>query len=152
MSNTLDQIKSDLKDAMRAKETLRLSVLRMMISAVRNKEITLRKGEDVTLTNEQVLEVITSEVKKRKDSIKSYQDGGRDDLAENEKKEIEILSKYLPEQMTEEALETIVDDVIKSKSENSTVAFGAIMGEVMSRVKGKADGTVVTAIVKKKLS
>ena len=152
MSNTLDQIKSDLKDAMRAKETLRLSVLRMMISAVRNKEITLRKGEDVTLTNEQVLEVITSEVKKRKDSIKSYQDGGRDDLAENEKKEIEILSKYLPEQMTEEALETIVDDVIKSKSENSTVAFGAIMGEVMSRVKGKADGAVVTAIVKKKLS
>jgi len=152
MSNTLEQIKADLKEAMRAKEELRLSVLRMMISALRNKEITLRKGEDVSLTDEQVLEVITSEVKKRKDSIKSYQDGGRDDLAENEKKEIEILSKYLPEQMTEEELEAVVDDVIKSKSENSTVAFGAIMGEVMSRVKGKADGSLVTTIVKKKLS
>ncbi len=152
MSNTLEQIKADLKEAMRAKEELRLSVLRMMISALRNKEITLRKGEDVSLTDEQVLEVITSEVKKRKDSIKSYQDGGRDDLAENEKKEIEILSKYLPEQMTEEELEAVVDDVIKSKSENSTVAFGAIMGEVMSRVKGKADGSLVATIVKKKLS
>ena len=152
MTNLLDQIKADLKEAMKAKEALRLSVLRMMITSIRNKEISLRKGEDVLLSNEQVLEVITSEVKKRKDSIESYISGGRDDLAEIEKNEIEALAKYLPEQMLVEELEEIVDDVIKSKSENSTVAFGAVMGEVMSRVKGRADGSAVTAIVKKKLA
>jgi len=151
MTNLLDQIKADLKEAMKAKEELRLSVLRMMITAIRNKEIALRKGEDIVLSDEQISEVITSEVKKRKDSIESYTSGGRNDLAEIEKNEIEILAKYLPEQMTEEDLEAVVDDVVKSKSENSTVAFGAVMGEVMSRVKGKADGTAVSAMVKKKL-
>ena len=152
MTNLLDQIKVDLKEAMKAKEVLRLSVLRMMITAIRNKEIALRKGEDVVLSEEQVLEVVTSEVKKRKDSVESYVDGGREDLAEIEKNEIEVLAKYLPEQLSDEEIEKIVDDVIKSKSENTTVAFGAIMGEVMSRVKGKVDGTAVTAIVKKKLA
>lgn len=152
MTNLLDQIKVDLKEAMKAKEELRLSVLRMMISAIRNKEIALRKGEDIVLNDEQVLEVITSEVKKRKDSIESYVGGGREDLAEIEKNEIDVLAKYLPEQLSDQELEKIVDDVIKSKSENSTVVFGAIMGEVMSRVKGRADGSAVTAIVKKKLT
>ena len=152
MTNLLDQIKADLKEAMKAKEALKLSVLRMMITSIRNKEIALRKGEDVVLNDEQILEVVTSEVKKRKDSIESYTSGGREDLAEIEKNEIEILAKYLPEQLSEEELEKIVDDVIKSKSENATVAFGAIMGEVMSRVKGKADGFAVTTIVKKKLA
>ena len=152
MTNLLDQIKVDLKEAMKAKEVLRLSVLRMIITSIRNKEISLRKGEDIILNDEQVLEVVTAEVKKRKDSIESYVSGGREDLAEIEKNEIEVLSSYLPEQLSNEALEKIVDEVIKSKSENSTVAFGAIMGEVMSRVKGKADGSTVTAIVKKKLA
>ncbi len=151
MTNFLDQIKADLKEAMKAREELKLSVLRMMISAIRNKEISLRKGDDVSLSDEQVLELITSEVKKRKDSIESYITGGREDLAQIEKNEIEILAKYMPEQMSDDELEKIVDEVIRSKSENSTVAFGAIMGEVMARVKGKADGTAVTAIVKKKL-
>ncbi|MDA3840451.1 MAG: GatB/YqeY domain-containing protein [Patescibacteria group bacterium] len=151
MANLLDQIKIDLKEAMKAKEELRLSVLRMMISVIRNKEISLRKGEDVVLSDEQILEVLSSEVKKRKDSIESYKVGNREDLVEIEKNEIDIIAKYLPAQMSEEELEKIVEDVMKTKSENSTVAFGAIMGEVMARVKGKADGTAVSAMVKKKL-
>jgi uncharacterized protein YqeY len=151
MANLLDQIKIDLKEAMKAKEELRLSVLRMMISVIRNKEISLRKGEDIVLSDEQILEVLSSEVKKRKDSIESYKEGNREDLVEIEKNEIDIIAKYLPAQMSEEELEKIVEDVMKTKSENSTVAFGAIMGEVMARVKGKADGTAVSAMVKKKL-
>jgi len=152
MANLLDQIKTDLKEAMKAREAFKLSVIRMIISAIRNKEISLRKGDNISLTDEQILEVISSEVKKRKDSIESYINGGRADLAEVEKNEIALLVKYLPEQMSEEELEKIVDEVVRSKSENSTVAFGAIMGEVMARVKGRADGTVVSALVKKKLS
>jgi len=151
MTNLLDQIKIDLKEAMRAKEELNISVLRMLISSIRNKEISLRKGEDIVLNDEQILEVLSSEVKKRKDSIESYLAGDRKDLAEIEKKEADIIAKYLPAQMSEEELEKIVEEVMKTKSENSTVAFGAIMGEVMSRVKGKADGSAVSAMVKKKL-
>lgn len=152
MTNLLDQIKLDLKDAMQAKDTLKLSVLRMLIASIRNKEISLRKGDDVVLSDEQVMEVLSSEVKKRKDSIESYVSGNREDLADVEKLEIEILSKYLPEQLSEEELEKIVEDVIKSKSENKTVLFGAIMGEVMSRVKGRVDGNIVSAMVKKKIT
>lgn len=77
MTNVLDQIKSDLKEAMQAKDALRLSVLRMLITSIRNKEISLRKGEDVSLSNDQVLEALSSEVKKRKDSIESYISGDR---------------------------------------------------------------------------
>lgn len=152
MTNLLDQIKLDLKDAMQAKDTLKLSVLRMLIASIRNKEISLRKGDDVVLSDEQVMEALSSEVKKRKDSIESYVSGNREDLADVEKLEIEILSKYLPEQLSEEELEKIVEDVIKSKSENKTVLFGAIMGEVMSRVKGRVDGNIVSAMVKKKIT
>lgn len=151
MTNLLDQIKTDLKEAMRAKEELKLSVLRMLISSIRNKEISLRKGEDIILNDEQILEVLSSEVKKRKDSMESYLKGDRKDLAEVEKNEVDIISKYLPAQMSEGELEKIVEEVMKTKSENSTVVFGAIMGEVMARVKGRADGSVVSAMVKKKI-
>lgn len=149
MVNTLDQIKIDLKEAMQAKDTLRLSVLRMLISAIRNKEISLRKGEDVVLSDEQVLEVLASEVKKRKDSIQSYQEGGRKDLADTEKSEIEIIAKYLPAQMSEIELEKIVEEVISSLGEGAN--FGAVMGAVMAKVKGKTEGNAVSAMVKKKL-
>jgi len=149
MSNLLDQIKADLKSAMQAKEELTLSVLRMLITSLRNKEISLRKGEDVVLTDEQVLEVIGSEVKKRKDSIESYREGGREDLAKTEEDEIAILSKYLPEQMSDEDLASIVDEVLASQGDNPN--FGAVMGAVMGRVKGLADGNAVSAMVKKKL-
>ncbi len=147
MSKLLEQINQDLKQAMLNKEAELTSVLRMLISAIRNKEITLRKDGKAELSDEQVLEVISSEVKKRRDSIEAYISGGRQELADKENAEIKILEKYLPEQMSDEELEKVVKEVIAGGDEN----FGKVMGQVMAKVKGKADGGKVGEIVKKLL-
>jgi hypothetical protein len=147
MSKLLEQINQDLKQAMLKKEVEILSTLRMLIAAIRNKEITLRKDGEAELSDEQVLEVISSEVKKRRDSIEAYISGGRQELADKENSEIKILEKYLPEQMSDEELEKVVKEVIATGADN----FGKVMGQVMSRVKGKADGGKVGEMVKKLL-
>ena len=142
-----EKLKADLVAAMRAKEAEKLSVLRMLATAIQTKEIALRKGEDVVLSDEQVLEVIASEVKKRKDSVIAYEDGGRPELAQKEKEEIKILEIYLPEQMSDEELEQIVKAAAAEAGPGAN--FGAVMGKVMGKVKGKADGNRVSAMVKK---
>jgi len=147
MSKLLEQININLKEAMLAKKAEIVSVLRMLIAAIRNKEITLRKDGAAELSDEQVLEVISSEVKKRRDSIEAYIQGGRQELADKESSEIKILEKYLPEQMSDEELEKVVKEVIAAGDEN----FGKVMGQVMARVKGKADGGKVGEMVKKLL-
>jgi len=148
MSKLLEQIRQDLVTAMKAKDTETLSVLRMLIAALRNKEITLRDGGAAELTDEQVLEVIGSEVKKRRDSVEAYMSGGRSELADKESAEIKILEKYLPEQMSDSELEKIVQEVMAAGATD----FGRIMGQTMARVKGKADGNKVGEIVKKLLA
>ncbi len=144
-----EQINKDLKEFMQAKNELGVSVLRMIISAIRNKEISLRKGESVELSDDQIQEVLKSEIKKRKDSIYSYKDAGRHDLAEKEEQEIDIIEKYLPEQMSDEDLTKIVKEII---DQNEDKNFGKIMGQVMGKVKGQADGNRVSEVVKKLLS
>jgi uncharacterized protein YqeY len=143
-----EKINNDLKEAMRAKDKLTLSVLRMLNTAVKNKEIAARKGEDVFLTDEQVGEVIASEVKKRKDAIMEYEKGGRVDLADKEKKEIAILEKYLPEQASDEEIEKIAREVVSSDGIGN---FGKIMGQAMAKLKGRADGGRVGEVVKRVL-
>jgi len=151
-SKLQEQIESDLKQAMRNKETEKVSTLRMVISAIRNKEIMLRKGEEVEFTDEHVTEVLTSEIKKRKDAIEAYEQGERQDLAEKEKTEITIIEKYLPEQMNDEEIEKIVREIIETYDDVSQKDFGKIMGQVMVQVKGRADGSKVSEIVKNILS
>ena len=145
-------INNDIKEAMRGKKADVLSVLRMLSSAVKDKEIALRKGEDVSLSDEQVTEVIMSEVKKRKDSVAAYEQGGRDDLVQKESNEIKILEKYLQEQMSDEELENIVKQIVDTMDGAAMQDFGKIMGQVMPKVKGKADGNKVSEAVKKVLS
>jgi len=152
MSNLFDQINQDIKTSMLAKDKETLDTLRMLLSAVRNKEISLRKGADVVLSDDDVLSVVSSEIKKRRDSAEVYEQGGRQDLAEKEKEEIITLNRYMPKQLSQKKLEEIVDEIIAKKSENDTIMFGAVMGEVMARVKGKADGKIVGEVVKTKLS
>lgn len=144
--NTIEKIKQDLKEALKNKEEKKVTVLRMTISAVRNKEIEMRKGEDVELSEEQVQQVVASEIKKRKDSVQAYEEANREDLVQNEKQEIEILEKYMPEQISDEDLEKIVLDVVEKSDDKN---FGKIMGQVMGKVKGQADGNRVSAMVKK---
>lgn len=131
-----------------------VSVLRMLVAAMHNKEITLRKKGEAELTDEQVIETIASELKKRRDSIEAYLAGGRQDLADKETSEIKILEKYLPEQMSDEELEKVVREVVASGADNlpAQAGFGKVMGQVMARVKGKADGGKVGEIVKKILA
>lgn len=148
MPKLLEQINQDLKLAMRNKQTDVLSVLRMLIAAMRNKEITLRRGGVAELTDEQAAEVAASEIKKRRDSAEAYRQGGRPELADKESAEIKILQKYLPEQMSDEELEKVIAEVVAGGASD----FGRVMGQVMARVKGKADGARVGEAVKKLLA
>jgi hypothetical protein len=151
MSVLFDKINSDLKKFMQEKDKLSISVLRLLINSVRNKEIFLRDGDRVDLSDEQIVEVIKSEIKKRNDSIEIYKQAGREDLAMKEENEKNILEKYLPPQMNEEELEKIVREVITASGEVSQKDFGKIIGQVMAKTKGQADGNKVSAIVKKSL-
>ena len=135
------KLQDDLKTAMKAGDAQKRDVLRMLTSAVKNKEIDKR----VELTDEQVLEVIASEVKKRKDSVAQFIAGNRKDLADKEESEISVLIGYLPEQMGEEELKKIVSETVAGMDKNEV---GLAMKAVMAKVKGKADGALVSRLVK----
>jgi len=146
-----EQINNDLKEAMKAKEEMVLSVLRMLTGAIRNKEISLRNGgDDVVLNDEQVIEVIASEIKKRNDSITSYLAGGRNDLADKENSEIKILEKYMPPQLSDEEITREVEEVINQVGVGAN--FGQVMGQAMARLKGRADGNKVSEMVKRTIN
>jgi len=151
MATIKEIINEDLKQAMREKDDLRLSVLRMLVGAARNKEISLRAGEAVSLNDEQMIEVTRSEIKKRLDSIAAYDAGGRADLAEKERNEARLMEKYLPPQMSDEEIEAAVREIVGSLGEIASGDFGKAMGQVMGRLKGKADGGKINEIVKRVL-
>ncbi|PIR70545.1 MAG: glutamyl-tRNA amidotransferase [Candidatus Niyogibacteria bacterium CG10_big_fil_rev_8_21_14_0_10_42_19] len=145
-----EKIESDIKDAMRAKDSLRLSVLRMLMSAVKNKEIDLRKKED-GLADEEVLEVMRYEVKKRKDSIEEFKKGERLDLAEKEAKELEILTAYLPPEISDQEISRIVEEGLRESGASGSEDFGKAMKVIMPVLKGKASGDRISAILRDKL-
>lgn len=145
-----DQIKEDLKSAMKAGETEKRDVLRMLDSSIKNTEIEKGKKEE-GLSDVEVVEVVGRLVKQRKDSVEQYRNGGREDLAEKEESEVEILSVYMPEQLGEEELKKIVEDVIAETGAQSKADMGRVMGAVMGKVKGQADGTLVKKIVEESL-
>lgn len=146
----LNDINSDLKEAMRAREEFRLSTLRMLSAALKNKKIEL--GNKNELTDDEIIGVLKTEAKKRRDSAAIYEEGGRPELAEKEKAEIEIINKYLPEMMSEADLEKIARDLVASMGEVGPGDFGRVMGALMARVKGKADGALVNQVLKKVLA
>ncbi len=143
----LETIEQDFKNALKNKLVLDLSVLRMLKSAIKNQAINDRVAE-IDLADNTILAVIKRELKKRNDAIVSFENGGRPELAANEKAEAEILVAYLPPQMSEQDLEKIVDQVIASGASN----FGQVMKEVMQQTGGQADGQILQKIVKAKLA
>lgn len=151
--NLQEQINKDFIDAMKAKETQKLSVLRMLKSALKNKEIALRQvqGENKKLSDEQVGEAVTKEVKQRKDSISEFEKGGRIDLAKKEKDEIKFLEKYLPKQLSGKEVTKIINEAISKTGASSPSDMGKVMGAIMPKLKGKADGSQVSKLVKEKL-
>lgn len=134
------KISDDLKQAMRDKNAEKLSTLRMLQSAMKNEAINLKKPE---LDDAETMKIIKSEIKKRKDSIESYQQGGRADLAESEIKEKEMLEAYLPAQLSVEEVTAKVKAIVGGLSEDEKKNFGAAMGRVMKEIGDQADGNVV---------
>ncbi|MBU4030688.1 GatB/YqeY domain-containing protein [Patescibacteria group bacterium] len=146
-----EKIKLEIKKAMIGKDALRVSVLRMVMAAVLNKEKEKGASEE-ELADEGVMGIISSEVKKRKDSIEQYTKGGRMDLADKEKEELEILSAFLPEQMGEEEVRKIVKEKISQLGASGAQDTGKVMGALMADLKNKADGAVVKGIVEEELN
>lgn len=147
-----ERIGEDIKSAMKAKDKIRLETVRGIKKAILEKEVALRpKGQD-SLTKEQEIELLAQQAKQRRDSIEQYQKAGREDLAEKEQQELAILETYLPEQVDDAELESIVDEIIASVGATSAKDLGKVMGTAMKQLKGKADGKKIQALVKSKLS
>lgn len=143
-----EKIPQDLKDALRSKKALELTVLRMLQSSIRNKEIEKNKKE---LSDEEVIEVVGSEIKKRKEASAEFEKVNRHDAADKEKAEIEILMRYMPSQLTEDEIRAEVKKAITGADAKSTKDLGKVMKIIIPAVKGKADGSVVSKIVKEEL-
>ena len=139
-----------MKEAMKAGDATKRDTLRMLDSMIKNTEIEKLKKEE-GLNDEEVQAVIARAVKQRRDSVEQYKAGGREDLAEKESKEIEILSGYMPEQLGEDKIREIVKAVIAETGATSKADMGKVMGAAMGKLKGQADGNVVKKIVEEEL-
>ena len=160
------KIQQDLNEAVKNKEELRTSVLRQLSAAILNKEKEKRYKiikdepeltekelvEKSQLTDEEVIDVISSEAKKRKESILEFEKGKRQDLVEKEKKELEILQKYLPEQISEEEIKKLAREVIDKVGASAKKDMGKVMAELMPKLKGRANGSLVSKIIKELLT
>lgn len=142
-----NQILEDLKTAMKNQDKEKLSVIRMVKGAIQMSELN-KKHE---LSDEEVIDVITKEIKSRKDAINEFKKGNREDLIEKNEREIAILSAYLPKQLNEEELNKIIDEVFVKINPTSSKDMGKIMKELTPQIKGKADMGMVSKIVKSKL-
>ncbi len=145
------QLREEMTQAMREKDELKLSVLRMLISAITYYEID-KGGAGYEATDEDVLVVIEKQVKQHKDSIEQFEKAGRQELADKEKKEMAILQTYLPEQMGEEEIKNLVKQAITQTGATTPQDMGKVMGALMPKTKGKADGSLVSRIVKEELA
>jgi uncharacterized protein YqeY len=145
-----EKIPEDLKNALRIKNELELSVLRMLQASIRNKEIELKRGKEF-LTDEEVIEVISGEVKRRKDAASEYTKANRQDLADKEKAEVDILMRYMPKQMEEEEIRLETRNVIDEVNALSVKDMGKVMKSIMPRLKGRAEGSLVSRIVREEL-
>lgn len=147
----MQQLLDDLKQSMLARDELRTSVLRMFKSAIGYYEIN-KGGAGYQATEEDIMTVLNTQVKQRRDSIEQYKNAGRQELVEKETKELEILQKYLPEQMGEEEIKKLVDEAVAQTGAATPADMGKVMAALMPKVKGKADGGLVSKLVKEKLT
>ncbi len=145
-----DTISHDLKIAMKSGEKLRLETLRTIRAALKEKEIE-KRGSGNPMTPEDELGVLTTAAKKRKESIEQFQNGGRPELADQERKELAIIQEYLPKQMSAEELEKAVREFVTQVGATGPGDFGKVMPQVMKQLKGKADGRLIQETVKKLL-
>lgn len=147
-----DRISEDIKAAMKAKEKIRLETVRSIKKVILEKESSLRGQGQEALTESQELDILSQLAKQRRDSIEQYRKAGRDDLADQESQELAIIEEYLPKQLSDEEVATIIDEVIASTGATSIKEMGKVMGAAMQQLKGRADGQKIQAMVKEKLN
>ena len=146
-AQTFQTLQADMKTAMRAKDRERLSTLRMIISTLKNKRIELQKD----LTEDDILSVLSTETKKRREAADAYRKGGRDDLAQIEEAELVVIADYLPSQMSDEEVSTLIDGIIAETGAQTKRDMGKVMGKMMPQIKGRFDGARAKDIVMSKL-
>ncbi|MBD3296814.1 MAG: GatB/YqeY domain-containing protein [Candidatus Omnitrophica bacterium] len=144
-----NDLSNELKHALKSGNKVKLSVVRMLMSEVKNKKIEDRVKE---LDERTVLALTRKMAKRYKESIEKFREGGREDLVEKESSELEVLEEYLPEQMPEKEIEAIVDRVISETGATSMKDMGRVMGSVLEETAGRCDGGTVSGIVKSRLS
>ncbi|MFE4711324.1 MULTISPECIES: GatB/YqeY domain-containing protein [Bacillales] len=141
--NLSERLNEDMKQAMKSKDKFALSTIRMVRSTIKYLEIDLKR----TLDDNEVLDILSREIKQRKDALQEFETAGRDDLAASTKAEIEIIIKYLPEQLSEEEIKVIVQQTIQETGASSKSEMGKLMSALMPKVKGRADGKLVNQVV-----
>jgi len=146
-----ERLDSDLKEAMRARDTTKLGVLRMLKSALKYAAIA-KSGTEAELNDAEVAQVIRKQVKQRQDSIESFEKGGRAELAEKEREELSILNAYLPQPMSADELAKVVRETISEVGATSKAQMGTVMKALQAKVAGRADGKTLSAEVSRQLS
>jgi len=147
------QLNDALKEAMKAKEDRAVSTLRLILAALKDRDIANRTegADDEGIGDDQILQLLGSMIKQRRDSIEAYQKGGRQELAEGEAEEIEIIQRFLPEQMDDDAVAAAVADVITEAGASSIKDMGTVMGLLREKYAGQMDFGVASALVKERL-
>ena len=144
----IGEIEDELKDAMRARDAERRDALRLILNALKSSEKELQRP----LTEDEELQVLQRERKRRVEAAEAFRAGGRDEQAESEERELEILEEFMPEPLSEDEIEEIVDDVIAEVGATSMADLGRVMADVMPQVSGRADGSTVSQLVREKLA
>ena len=142
-----DKLLQDLKEAMKEKDTVRKNTVQLIRSGV----LQIEKDKKIELDDEGVLDVISKELKKRRDSMPDYVKSGRQDLIDNLNKEIEVLLTYLPKQLTEDEIKVIVEEAVKETGAATMKDMGKVMANITPKVKGRADNKIVSGLVKQML-
>jgi len=143
MKNIIDSLKQDLKEALKAQHNVKKSVYRFILSAIHNEEIKIGKQ----LSDEEVMKLLIKQAQQRKDSIEAFENAERQDLVDKESEELEIISKYLPEQISEEKIRELAQKAIQETNAQSIKDLGKIMPLLMKQLGGQADGKTVNKIV-----
>jgi len=152
MSELKDRLRADLTTAMKARDQVRSGAIRMVLTAITNAEVAGKEARE--LSDEQIVDVLSTEAKKRREAAVAFADGGREEKAAQERAELAVITEYLPEQLDEAAIVELVRQAVESTgaADEGMRAMGKVMGVLQPKVKGRADGAVVAAEVKRQLA
>ncbi len=145
-----EQIQSDLVKAMKARDTEVVATLRLIVAAIKNARVA--QGHSGEVTDQETLDLLVLQAKRRNEAATAYEEAGRDDLAAKERRELEIIRRYLPQQLDEDELRAIIDETVAKVGARAPSDLGRVMSALMPQVKGRADGRRINALVRERLS